>query len=68
MTLTIKVDKDLFVSSKTMEFDDCDSYFGLTAKFAILQNFADELISDEILKNKVITYCRMNIEKLSNIE
>ena len=67
MTLTIKVDEDLFVHSKTMEFDDGDNYCGRAAKLAILHNLADELISDWLLKNKVKSYCQGNIEKLVHI-
>lgn len=68
MTLTIKVDEDLFVYSKTIEFADSDNYCGRAAKLAILHNLADELISDEFLKNKVKIYCQENIEKLADIE
>ena len=67
MTLTIKVDEDLFVYSKQMEFDDGDNYCGRAAKLAILHNLADELISDWVLKNKVKSYCQGNIEKLVHI-
>lgn len=68
MTLTTKVDNDLFVYSKTIEFDEGDNYCGRAAKFAILHNLADELISDEFLKNKVKNYCQGNIEKLADIK
>ena len=68
MTLTIKVDEDLFVYSKTMEFDDGDTYCGRAAKFAILHNLADELMSEKKIKNKVKIYCQENIETLADIE
>lgn len=68
MTLTIKIDETLFVKNTKIEFDDSDNYCGRAAKLAILHNLADELISDEFLKNKVKIYCQENIEKLADIE
>jgi hypothetical protein len=68
MTLTIKIDETLFVKNTKIEFDDSDIYCGRAAKFAILHNLAEELISDEFLKNKVKNYCQENIEKLAHIE
>ncbi len=68
MTLTIKIDETLFVKNTKIEFDDSDNYCGRAAKLAILHNLAEELISDEFLKNKVKNYCQENIEKLAHIE